>query len=391
MSDLIEARVLKGFRDFLPEAEIERRLLTETLERTFRAFGFVPIDTPALEYAEILLGKGGGETEKQVYRFRTTRPGVALASTDRTLSRGHAKHKAELPLPFKRYHISKVWRGENTPPAWPQPGIHQCDFARGTESAPRLRDPPEFDAGILAPSVSGTHHQVSHRGVFNRIPFTLGGIGNRWRSSHRGQAAKIGRGNPFPLAEIAGKRRRGNPGSTNRKRFRGVPAGDDRREGRHLPRNRALATLGPSCSIWAGRVFVLDPRTPRFDYIRGGLRYLLKVLPEIGSVCSGGRYDDLASLYSKERLPGVGASIGLDRLIAALEALGRSRRSAGFASVAIACLDEGLGGRYQAIAQAFRATGVSCEVLVEVRKPVQQYALAEKKAPDGCSSGIGSR
>ncbi|HRY56480.1 MAG TPA: ATP phosphoribosyltransferase regulatory subunit, partial [Spirochaetia bacterium] len=69
MPDIIEPRVLKGFRDYLPEAEIERRGLVEKLELAFRSFGFVPIDTPCLEYAEILLGKGGGETDKQVYRF----------------------------------------------------------------------------------------------------------------------------------------------------------------------------------------------------------------------------------------------------------------------------------------------------------------------------------
>ncbi|MDR3173702.1 MAG: ATP phosphoribosyltransferase regulatory subunit, partial [Treponema sp.] len=69
MAAVIEPRLLKGFRDFLPLQEIGRRSLIETIERSFRSFGFVPIDTPALEYAEILLGKGGGETEKQIYRF----------------------------------------------------------------------------------------------------------------------------------------------------------------------------------------------------------------------------------------------------------------------------------------------------------------------------------
>jgi len=79
MAALIEPKILKGFRDFLPPQEMVRRHLTERIEASFRSFGFAPIDTPALEYAEILLGKGGGETEKQIYRFRQRRAGCRPA------------------------------------------------------------------------------------------------------------------------------------------------------------------------------------------------------------------------------------------------------------------------------------------------------------------------
>jgi len=128
-------------------------------------------------------------------------------------------------------------------------------------------------------------------------------------------------------------------------------------------------------------VFVLDPSITRgLDYYTGVVyETFLNDLPSIGSVCSGGRYDNLANLYTKERLSGVGASIGLDRLIAALEMLNRSKRIPSFANVAIACLDESLTGKYQLLALRLRKEGIACEVFTENKKPVQQYTLAEKK------------
>jgi histidyl-tRNA synthetase len=105
----------------------------------------------------------------------------------------------------------------------------------------------------------------------------------------------------------------------------------------------------------------------------------LTALPGIGSVCSGGRYDDLAGLYSREKLSGVGASIGLDRLMAALEALGAVQGRSTYARTALACVKEEAGGAYQALAERFRAGGVPCEVFTEAKKLSQQFILAEKK------------
>src|SRR5512137_811790 len=116
MAKLIEPKVLKGFRDFLPEREAARLSLVRRLEEVFRSFGFAPIDTPVLEFAEVLLGKGGGETDKEVYRF-TDHGGRDVAMRfDLTVpfARFMAAHIAELSLPFRRWHAAKVWRGENT-------------------------------------------------------------------------------------------------------------------------------------------------------------------------------------------------------------------------------------------------------------------------------------
>src|SRR5205814_4959154 len=126
---LIEPRTLKGFRDYLPEAMIPRERLIATAQSVYRSFGYSPIDTPALEYFEILAGKGSDETDRQMYQFEDhggRRVGMRFDLTV-PLARFAAEHVSELGLPFKRYHIASVWRGENT-----QRGRYrefmQCDF-----------------------------------------------------------------------------------------------------------------------------------------------------------------------------------------------------------------------------------------------------------------------
>jgi histidyl-tRNA synthetase len=172
MAELIQPRVLKGFRDFLPESEIERALLIETLTRVFRTSGFVPIDTPALEYSEILLRKSDGETEKQVFRFEDNGGRDVSLRFDLTVpfARFVAEHREELYFPFKRYHIAKVWRGEK-----PQAGRYrefvQCDFDIVGSDSPAV----DFEilalmkASLSAIGVKGVTIRLSHRGTFNRF------------------------------------------------------------------------------------------------------------------------------------------------------------------------------------------------------------------------------
>src|SRR3954447_5107952 len=132
----IQPRTLKGFRDYLPPVMLAREAIMDTARRVFRSYGFSPIDTPALEYLEILLGKGGAETDKQLYRFQDHGGRDVGLRFDLTvpLARFAAQHIGELGTPFKRYHIASVWRGENT-----QRGRYrefmQCDFDTiGTKS-----------------------------------------------------------------------------------------------------------------------------------------------------------------------------------------------------------------------------------------------------------------
>jgi histidyl-tRNA synthetase len=126
---------------------------------------------------------------------------------------------------------------------------------------------------------------------------------------------------------------------------------------------------------------VLDPSITRgLDYYTGVVfESFLADLPEIGSVCSGGRYDNLVGLYSKEPLVGVGASIGIDRLIAGLEALGRLETVKSHARLAIACVSEAFAGAYQSLAEKLRKQGIPCEVFLEEEKLSKQFQAAETK------------
>jgi len=389
MSQYIEPRVLKGFRDFLPPAEIERRRLVEKIEASFRSFGFVPIDTPALEYTEILLGKGGGETEKQVYRFKDHGDRDVALRFDLTVpfARFMAEHRSDLNLPFKRYHIAKVWRGENT-----QRGRYrefmQCDFdIVGSEAVGA-----DFEILLMmhetlrAIGGGDVTIRLNHRGVFNRFLRRLD-VGEQSVSILRtvDKIGKIGRDETLKLlSQLVGQDRGQEILDFIQPKadFYATLTAMTEKSGGEGPDTDRLAQLRKGMEdAGVEAAFTLDPSITRgLDYYTGVVyETFLNDLPSIGSVCSGGRYDDLAGLYSKERLPGVGASIGLDRLIAALEALGRSSSVVSYAPVAIACLREDQNGYYQSLAQQFRAQGIPCDVFMEAKKLPQQFTLAEKK------------
>src|SRR3954453_704588 len=125
----IEPRTLKGFRDYPPELMLPREWMLEQARRVYRSYGFAPIDTPALEYADILLGKGGEESDKLIYRFRDHGDRDVAMRFDLTVpfARFAAQYVGQLGTPFKRYAMGPVWRGENTA-AGRYREFWQCDF-----------------------------------------------------------------------------------------------------------------------------------------------------------------------------------------------------------------------------------------------------------------------
>ncbi len=393
MDKLIQPKILKGFRDFLPNAELKRALLIETLTGVFRNRGFVPIDTPVLEYSEILLRKSEGETEKQVFRFDDNGGRDVALRFDLTVpfARFIAQHKEELYFPFKRYHIAKVWRGEK-----PQAGRYrefvQCDFdIVGSDSA-------QSDFEILAMmkeslNAIGVHDitiRINHRGIFNAFLAKLN-VSEKSEDVLRtvDKLAKIGEEEVKKLLEeitgssesaqdvltfIAGK----NDFDSTLKLI-GEMAGEGDDVASYVKRLSDVHNLLVAVGIDAA--FVLDPSITRgLDYYTG-LVYetFLNELPSIGSVCSGGRYDNLAGLYMKDKVSGIGSSIGLDRLVAGLEQIGKIDESLCFLDAEIFCTDEKLYTHYQVVAQKLREQGVNIEVISENKKMNQQYALAEKK------------
>ncbi|MDR2618738.1 MAG: histidine--tRNA ligase [Treponema sp.] len=393
MAAYIEPRVLKGFRDFLPSAEIARKDLVEKIEKSFRSFGFVPIDTPVLEYAEILLGKSGGDTEKQVYRFKDHGDRDVALRFDLTVpfARFVAEHRQEIPLPFKRYHIAKVWRGEIT-----QRGRYreftQCDFdIVGSDNAAA-----DFEILLMMRktiSCLGAGEvaiHLNHRGLFNRFLSRLGVLeksADILRTVDK--LAKIGREETLKLlAESAGAGKareilnyieiRGTFDET----LEALNAAAVGPGGGFCPEAERLALIR-RFMIETGieGAFTLDPSITRgLDYYTGIVyETFLTDMPELGSVCSGGRYNNLTGLYLKEAVPGVGSSIGIDRLIAGLESLGRLSSRPTYADLAIACTGEKNTGAAQALAEKLRKAGVLCEVFLEEDKLPKQFMLAEKK------------
>lgn len=400
---IIEPKVLKGFRDFLPSMEIPKKAIVTKLEEHFSLYGFVPIDTPVLEYTEVLLGKGGGETDKQIFHFLDNGERDVAMRFDLTVpfARFLAQHQNELTFPFKRFHIDKVWRGEN-----PQKGRYreftQCDFdIVGVDSA-------EADYEILSMmessfrviGVSDFKFYIAHRGLFNAFLSHLG-VEDKSVEILRivDKLKKIGKEDVFnQLVACTGTSEKAEKilsyitvededeaFMTTLERL-SLLAGN---ESEHT--NRMKSIYGYLCSAGIDSHFKLDPSITRgLDYYTG-LVYetFLTELPHFGSVCSGGRYNDLASLYTKEQLPGVGSSIGLDRLLAALEELDSPLiKKASSADLIIFCMDEKLRNWYDELARAFRSEGIRTDVYLLTKKMGAQFKYAEANhIPYGLSCG----
>jgi len=398
MAVLIEPKILKGFRDFLPQAEMVRRNLTEKIEASFRSFGFAPIDTPALEYADILLGKGGGETEKQIYRFKDNGGRDVALRFDLTVpfARFTALHYQELVFPLKRYHIGKVWRGENT-----QRGRYreftQCDFDIIGSDSPAA----DFEIILMIRDTLmslglGVDIKLNHRGLFNRFLSHIGLLENSVEilravdkiskvsidETKKTLAEICGEGNALKILDYTGAGTEGKKTSFEQALDRLTEL-----SGGTSPESERLRLLYRFMNdVGGAETFSLDPSITRgLDYYTGVVfETFLTELPEIGSICSGGRYDNLAGLYTKNAISGIGSSIGLDRMIAALESLNKLPPVSGFSVAAIACVKQEDAGLYQALAGQFRRAGVPCEVFTDEagddsKNLVKQFVLAEKK------------
>lgn len=390
METFIQPKILKGFRDFLPQDEILRSDLIEKLTKTFRSYGFVPIDTPVLEYTEILLRKSNGETEKQMFRFEDNGGRDVAMRFDLTVpfARFTAQHKEELYFPFKRYHISKVWRGEK-----PQAGRYrefvQCDFDTvGSDSAVSdFETLSLMKAALSAIGVDEIKIHVNHRGIFNRFLKKLG-LSEKSEDILRvvDKIAKVGEekvsaeleeitGNVDSSAKIIDYIKPLSSFEETLSHIEELAGGEDE----DSKRMKTIFSMMKAAGIEG--TYMLDPAITRgLDYYTGIVyETFLEKLPSIGSVCSGGRYDNLAGLYMKEKLPGVGSSIGLDRLIAGLSELGITNAKGSYLDVEIFNTDENLNVQYQEVAAKLRKEGISVEVFPDTVKINKQYSVTDKK------------
>ena len=390
---LIQPRTLPGFRDFLPTTMMAREKCMAIARTVFRQFGFVPIDTPTLEYTEILLGKGGDETDKQLFRFEQGKRDVAMRF-DLTIpfARYAAQHMGELGTPFKRYHIAPVWRGER-----PQRGrfreFIQCDFDTiGTESnAADIETLLVINDLLTALGFSRFSIRVNHRQLLNGL---LEGLNLQNASVEILRALdklpKIGREKVIEeMVQTAGTTAEQAASVLDFAALSGTSSEILSQAEAHLSESDAgkegiqklkelfdcVATVG----LPEGRVS-LDLSIARgLDYYTGTIfETFLDDLPEIGSVCSGGRYDNLAGLYTKQKLPGVGASLGLDRLLAAMEELNLIEEAGSSVSVLITQLSTQYLGDYFRVSRLLHDAKIGCAVFPESKGLGKQLKFATR-------------
>lgn len=395
MSGLIEPRTLKGFRDYPPEAMLPREWLLETARRVYRSYGFAPIDTPALEYLEILLGKGSEETDKQLYKFEDHGGRMVGLRFDLTVpfARFAAQHIGQLGTPFKRYHMATVWRGENT-----QRGRYrefmQCDFDTiGTDAlAADIETALVIHDLLLAIGFEQFTIRINNRRVLNGL---LGRLGLAEKSTEILRAldklAKIGPekveaemctaagATPQQAADVLKLASLNGSNEDILSQLEPLVRGNEVGE-RGVSELADLLKAAAAAGVPKERLR-LDVSIARgLDYYTGTIyETFLNELPTIGSICSGGRYDNLAGLYTKQELPGVGASLGLDRLLAAMEELGKIEKVSTPAELFIPYFDASRLGDYLHLARELRAQGLGVEVYPEPRKLGQQLKYADRR------------
>ena len=404
---LTTPRTSPGTMELLPRKQMVFQRMMDTIRRGFERYGFVPVETPVFEVADVLLSKSGGETEKQVYFVQSTgsieqghKPELALRF-DLTvpLARFVAEHEGELAFPFRRYQIQRVYRGERS-----QKGryreFYQCDIdVIGKDTLPLTFD-AEMPAVIhtlfselnVGPFRINFNNRKILLGLFESLGVTedqrmpvlrqldrLDKIGGEEvRRLLMGEELGLTQAVADHILEVVGIR-----GSAEE--VLGALTAQV-----SLPGATPLFALGVSELVQvvaALRAFKV-PETHwsinlgiarGLDYYTGTVyETFLTDHPGMGSVCSGGRYDNLASQYTKSRLPGVGISIGLTRLFYVLSEAGIVNQGPSTVKVLVTQFDPALLPEYLALAAELRSGGVNTEIHLQPAKIARQFKYADR-------------
>ena len=390
----IQPRTLAGFMELLPNEQILFNQMKEKIQKSYEKFGYLPLNTPIVELADVLLAKAGGETEKQIYRINKGEHDLALRF-DLTvpLAKYVAMHYGELSFPFKRYQIGKVYRGER-----PQKGrfreFYQCDIdIIGDTELNNL-----YDAEL--PNVIYTTFQelgfsdftihINNRKILNGL-FSSLNLTEISTDIMRiiDKIAKIGEENVIKELSNLGV---SSDAISKIMNFIAISGSNDEKL-------NALDNIGITDELFVKglselkevvnciRLFGLPENNFMIDLtIARGLDYytgtvyetFLNDYPELGSVCSGGRYDNLAEYYTDKKLPGVGISIGLTRLfykLNELQALKFDKKSVADVLVVSASDDISV---CLPIATKLRNSDINTEVYMENKKIKAKFKYADK-------------
>ena len=392
----IKPHTLSGFMELLPQPQLQMEAIMEVLRRTYGLYGFTPLDTPAIEAADVLLAKGGGETEKQIYRFQKGDSDLALRF-DLTvpLAKYVALHYGELSFPFRRYQIGKVYRGERA-----QRGrfreFYQADIDVIGDGKLDIINEAEIPAIIYNTfsklGITKFRIKVNNRKILNGF-YAMNGMSERAGDIMRtvDKLDKIGAEkvrqlliddvkmlpckaeNVLDFMAICGSN---DEVIAALERYRGMDATFDQGLDELKTVTGYLAAFGVP-----EENFAVDLTIARgLDYYTGTV-YETEMTehPEIGSVCSGGRYDNLAEYYTDKQLPGVGISIGLTRLFYVLNEQGLLSDEIVTApcDALVIPMTEDAGFAISA-ATALRAGGVRTQLYGEKKKFKAKMSYADK-------------
>ena len=392
----VSPRTLSGFMELLPEQQMKMERMMEILRQSYSVYGFTPLDTPIIESAEVLLAKGGGETEKQIYRFMKGDSDLALRF-DLTvpLAKYVAGHYSELSFPFRRYQIGKVYRGERA-----QRGrfreFYQADIDIIGDGRLDIINEAEIPAIIYSTFTKlGMHKfriKVNNRKILNGF-YAMNGMSERAGDIMRtvDKLDKVGAEkvrqllidevkmlpckaeNVLDFMAICGTN---DEVISALERYRGMDETFDLGLDELRTVTRYLADFGvPEDN------FAVDLTIARgLDYYTGTV-YETEMTehPEIGSVCSGGRYDNLAGYYTDRQLPGVGISIGLTRLFYVLNEQGllSGEQVTSPCDALVIPMTEDMSYAISA-ATALRSSGVRTQLYCENKKFKAKMSYADK-------------
>ena len=396
---LVTPRTLSGFRDRLPHEAIAKEKLLRKLVKVFESFGFVPIETPHLEYADVLVKQGSDEIQKELYRFQDHGGRDVALRFDQTvpLARFISQYKDKLSLPFKRYVIGNVFRGERA-----QKGRYreftQCDFDFiGSHSVACDAEIIQvIYASLIRLGLEDFTIWLNHRSILNgichyfgiteesdiqstlRIVDKIDKIGKDEVSKELKKALNLSDKKVEGLLDTMGLKQTQNIEEF----FQQI--GHMKEWNAEL--NKGISELESMLKILSE--LEIDKSSYRINFsIARGLGYytgivyetVLNRLKDLGSVCSGGRYDNLTQTFSKEKMSGVGASIGIDRLLAGLEELKVLKQKSTTAKSIIICTHQDYLPFAHKLAEAFRTSNINTEVYPEIIKLKKQFAYANQK------------
>ncbi len=394
----ITPRKLKGFRDYLPQQASLRKRIQDRIYQKAQQAGFLPIDTPVLEYAETLLGTGGTDTDKEVYRFEDHGDRMVALRFDLTVpfARFVAENYSELVFPFKKVQIGNSWRGEK-----PQKGRYR-EFCQadldiiGVDSLAADVEVLSCIVSNLVELVPGSFTMaIGHRIILSALikaclpQLALGGENRTLIALDK--LAKIGEPAVKELilqiegAEASGADRllkilqgRDSTGQTDLNPVKELLAG--------TPALQEIKRLEETAGLLQ-QLFQNTKAKVRIDLsIARGLGYYTGIVFEttidgldgFGSISSGGRYNGLVSRFSSQELAGVGGSIGVDRLLAALEQLGLADDKARRGIFIALAGEEGRSYGFQLLAE-LRAAGAMADIALKEGKLGNQFKFADKR------------